>query len=98
MLLWTLFVRLGEKWRAKFLVWPRCGGLVDPVAGVSLYRLTLVGATCPLRQMFKAKLDLPIVIDNDVKAMALGGEQWFGSGRDVDDLVCVNVGAELAPV
>ncbi len=72
---------LGRKVEGKILgVGLGVAGLVDPVAGVSLLSPNLGWRNVPpLRQMFKAKLDLPIVIDNDVKAMALGGAVvWLG--------------------
>lgn len=45
----------------------------------------------PLGEKLSSDLDMPVVIDNDVR-MAAVGEWKHGAGRDVDDLVCIFVG------
>jgi glucokinase-like ROK family protein len=67
-------------------------GLVDSQQGVSLFSPNLGWRNVSLRKAFADAFDLPVYIDNDVQAMALG-EHWFGSGQGVDNLVCVTVGA-----
>jgi N-acetylglucosamine repressor len=52
----------------------------------------------PLRQYFQNALHLPVFVDNNVRAMAIG-ETYFGEGRGVDSLAFVygriGVGAGL---
>jgi N-acetylglucosamine repressor len=51
-----------------------------------------------LRDLFEQKLNLPVVVDNNVRAMAIG-ETYFGAGRNTSSLVFVygrvGVGAGL---
>ncbi len=52
----------------------------------------------PMRQYFENELNLPVVVDNNVRAMAIG-EAYFGAGRGVNSLAFVygriGVGAGL---
>jgi glucokinase-like ROK family protein len=66
-------------------------GLVNPVEGVSIYAPNLNLRNIPIRDWLQTAFALPVEVENDVRAMALG-ESWFGSGRGVDHFVCVNVG------
>jgi len=45
----------------------------------------------PLAKMLEDRLDLPVVLDNDVNALAMA-EQWFGAGRGVADFLVVSLG------
>lgn len=45
----------------------------------------------PLADMLEARLGRPVVVENDVRAAALG-EAVFGSGRGVGDMICLFVG------
>ena len=45
----------------------------------------------PLAHMLEERLDLPVVLDNDVNALAVA-EQWFGAGRGVADFLVVSLG------
>lgn len=45
----------------------------------------------PLAQMLGEQLDMPVVLDNDVNALAVA-EQWFGAGRGVADFVVISLG------
>ncbi|RMF83249.1 MAG: ROK family protein [Nitrospinota bacterium] len=45
----------------------------------------------PLRQILTDHLSLPIIIENDANAAALG-EYWAGAGRQVENLVCITLG------
>jgi len=46
----------------------------------------------PLGELLAGALGLPVVVDNDVSALA-AAEQWFGAGRTADDLAVITVGA-----
>lgn len=45
----------------------------------------------PLRARMQEKLGLPVIVENDANAAALG-EVWRGTGHDVDDLVMITLG------
>jgi glucokinase-like ROK family protein len=63
-------------------------GLVDFSSGVNVLAPNLNWRNVPLRQHFQARLGLPVVVDNNVRAMAIG-ETYFGAGRGVDSLAFV---------
>jgi len=73
-------------------------GLVDFQAGVNLLSTSLNWRNVPVRDYLKEKLGLPVVVDNNVRAMAIG-ETFFGDGRNSSSLVFVygrvGVGAGL---
>lgn len=46
----------------------------------------------PLGDLLAARLQLPVVIDNDVTAL-VAAEQWFGAGRESADFAVITVGA-----
>lgn len=73
-------------------------GLVDFQSGVNLVAPNLNWHDVPLRDYLQHGLQLPVVVDNNVRTMAIG-EKYFGAGRDVDSLVFVygriGVGAGL---
>ena len=45
----------------------------------------------PLAQMLEDRLDVPVILDNDVNALAVA-EQWFGAGRGVTDFLVLSLG------
>ncbi|MCI0711610.1 MAG: ROK family transcriptional regulator [Chloroflexi bacterium] len=73
-------------------------GLVDPSTGVNVLAPNLGWQDVALRDYFEQKLNLPVCVDNNVRAMALG-EAMFGIARDVYSLAFVyshiGVGAGL---
>ncbi len=73
-------------------------GLVDFHAGVNVLAPNLNWRNIPLRDILQTRLRLPVVVDNNVRAMAIG-ERYFGAGRDVESLAFVygriGVGAGL---
>ncbi|GGE16961.1 N-acetylglucosamine repressor [Marinithermofilum abyssi] len=66
-------------------------GLVDPDKGISIFAPNLGLKDIPLRTLLEKEFDLPVEVENDVRALALG-ESWFGQGKDVGDFIVVNVG------
>ena len=67
-------------------------GIVDFKRG-RVYNLTNVPGwkDTPLKRMLEAKLNVPVLVDNDVNLMALG--EWrFGAGRGAENLVCITLG------
>jgi len=73
-------------------------GLVDFQSGVNLLAPNLNWHDVPLRDFFQQALNLPVVVDNNVRSMALA-ETYFGAGRGVESLAFVygrtGVGAGL---
>lgn len=73
-------------------------GLVDFKTGINLLAPNLNWHDVPLRDYLQRELNLPVVVDNNVRTMALG-ETYFGAGRGVDSLAFVygrtGVGAGL---
>ena len=48
----------------------------------------------PLRDRVEEQLQIPVILENDANAAALG-EKWMGAGRDVDDLVLLTLGTGI---
>ncbi len=73
-------------------------GLVDFKAGINILAPNLNWRNIPIRDYLSERLHLPVVVDNNVRAMAIG-EKYFGAGQNVDSLVFVygriGVGAGL---
>lgn len=63
-------------------------GLVDYQSGVNVFAPNLGWRDVPLRDWLSQRLGLPIVVDNNVRAMALG-EWLFGAHRGVNSLAFV---------
>jgi glucokinase-like ROK family protein len=66
-------------------------GLVNPQEGISVFAPNLQLKNVHIRQSLEEAFGLPVYVENDVVAMALG-EQWFGGGQEVDHFICVNIG------
>lgn len=66
-------------------------GLVNPVEGVSVFAPNLHLRNVHIRDALEGAFGLPVYVENDVVAMALG-EQWFGGGQETDHFICVNIG------
>jgi glucokinase-like ROK family protein len=60
-------------------------GLVNFQTGVNLVAPNLGWRDVPIRNLLEEALTLPVIVDNNVRAMALG-EAFFGAGRGVDSL------------
>ncbi len=63
-------------------------GLVDPEMGVNVLAPNLGWRNVPMRQFFAERIGLPVIVDNNVRAMALA-EAMFGVGRGVNTLAFV---------
>lgn len=57
-------------------------GLVNPQTGINIFAPNLGWHNVPIRDMLSTALDLPVYVDNNVRAMALA-ESLFGAGKDV---------------
>lgn len=63
-------------------------GLVNYQTGVNLLSYNLGWENVPIREWLSEGLKFPVVVDNNVKAMALG-EAFFGEGQQVSSLAFV---------
>src|SRR5699024_8641434 len=45
----------------------------------------------PVKEVLEEELNVPVAIDNDANAAALG-EAWSGAGRGLTDLICITLG------
>jgi len=73
-------------------------GLVDFSTGVNLFAPNLDWHDVPLRDELQKRLSLPVIVDNNVRTMAIA-ETYFGAGRGVDSVAFIygrtGVGAGL---
>lgn len=73
-------------------------GLVDSLLGVNVIAPNLGWHDVPIGDYLSGRLQLPVIVENNVRAMALG-EAMFGSGRDTTAMAFIyariGVGAGL---
>ncbi|MDR9796687.1 ROK family transcriptional regulator [Aeribacillus pallidus] len=65
-------------------------GRIDADEGSSGFALQLQHRNVPLKKELEKEFRLPVKIENDVRAMAIG-ENWFGSGVGISNLVCIKI-------
>jgi len=66
-------------------------GLVNPEAGTAVFAPNFGLRDMPLREPLEQQYRVPVHVENDVVAFALG-EQWFGAGADTGNFIAVNIG------
>ncbi|HEY8909965.1 MAG TPA: ROK family transcriptional regulator [Desulfosporosinus sp.] len=66
-------------------------GLVDSERGVSIFAPHLNLRNVPIKAYLKQKFDLPVEVENDIRAQAIG-ESWFGRGKDISNFILFRVG------
>ncbi|HET8522623.1 MAG TPA: ROK family transcriptional regulator, partial [Thermomicrobiales bacterium] len=66
-------------------------GVIDRRAGVCRFSPFLHWRDVPLGRMLQQRLDLPVVIENDVNSLAMA-ERWFGAGAETADFLVVTLG------
>lgn len=66
-------------------------GAIDRQAGICRFSPYLPWRDIPLGALLEARLDVPVVVENDVSALTLA-ERWFGGGAGLDDFVVVTLG------
>lgn len=66
-------------------------GVIDRNRGLVRHATYFGWQDLPFGQILERRLDLPVVVDNDVNALT-AAEQWFGAGRDVANLLVVSLG------
>lgn len=66
-------------------------GIVDSADGVSVYAPNLNWRNVNIKALIKEHTDIPVMVDNDVRLMALA-QMWFGSSKNSDDFVLLYIG------
>ncbi|MGA8246120.1 MAG: ROK family glucokinase [Nocardioides sp.] len=66
-------------------------GYIDKSRSVVLFAPNLAWRDLDLKADLEARLDVPVVVENDANAAAWG-EFQYGAGHDVDDLLLITVG------
>lgn len=69
-------------------------GAVEPEGGIVLEAVNLRWNDVPLAQILRDRLDIPVMVDNDVN-VAVFGEWKAGAGQGVDDLLGIWVGTGI---
>jgi glucokinase-like ROK family protein len=67
-------------------------GLVNMETGISIFAPNIPDwRDVPVAELFRQAFGLPVSIENDARAMALG-EARFGAGRGYENILCINIG------
>lgn len=66
-------------------------GIVDAEKGVLRQSPYLGWRDLPLRQLLRARVRVPVYVDNDVNTLTLA-EKWFGAGQGLEHFLTVTVG------
>jgi glucokinase len=70
-------------------------GVVDPQQGIAVYAANIGWRQLHLRQIVAEAVDLPVVLDHDVRAAGLA-ELELGAGRGLQDVLYVALGTGVA--
>ncbi|MEI8132423.1 MAG: ROK family protein [Leptolinea sp.] len=62
--------------------------------GVVEWAPSLEWRNFPLAERVAKQFNVPVIVDNDVNLSALG-EMWFGAGREINNLVVLNIGTGI---
>ncbi len=69
-------------------------GIVNSDQGLSVFAPAIEWRNEPVAANIQNKYDLPVRMDNNANAMALG-ESWFGYGQAVENILVVKVGSSI---
>lgn len=69
-------------------------GITYHSQGIVKWAYALNWRDFPLRARLAERYHLPITVDNDVNLAALG-EQWFGAGQGVQNMILITIGAGI---
>ena len=72
-------------------------GLVDSAKGIGIASVNLNWENIPVRAGLEARLGVRCVIDNDVRAGAMG-EAYFGAAKGLRNMVYLNIGTGISAV
>ena len=69
-------------------------GIVDNNNGICVFAPAIGAKEVPVAAAINARFQLPVRMDNNANALALG-ESWFGNGKGIDNLLAVKVGQSI---
>ncbi|WP_432408315.1 ROK family transcriptional regulator [Wukongibacter sp. M2B1] len=69
-------------------------GIVDIEKGLLSYAPAFDCHDVDIVSIFKNEFKTPVIIDNDVRVMALG-EKWFGKAKEAQNFVLLNIGTGI---
>lgn len=69
-------------------------GVVDSKNGISVFAPAMGWRSMPVGAMIAEYSGLPVRVDNNANAMALG-ESWFGNGKGVANLLALKIGRSI---
>ncbi len=69
-------------------------GIVDHQSGVAVFAPNFNLSHIPIKERLEQTFGITTYVENDARALALG-ESWFGNGKDIDHVLCVNVGTGI---
>lgn len=90
----TLLGRLGDGSSRLMGVGVAVSGDVDKRTGTVRNSPRLNWSNVQLERILRQRLELPVIIDNDVRALAIA-EEWFGIGVDAESFAIVTIGAGI---
>ena len=89
-----LVVKLGDSADRLVGLGVSVSGDIDTGSGVVRHSPLLGWANVPLGEQVARQIDLPVIVDNDVRALARS-EQWFGLGVEAESFAIVTIGAGI---
>ncbi len=69
-------------------------GITHAQEGVIMWAPSLDWRDFPLRQKLHERFQLPVLVENDVN-LAVLGEQWFGKGKGVNNMLLLAIGTGM---
>ncbi len=69
-------------------------GIIDNDEGICLFAPARRAEEVPVAKAISEHYQLPVRMDNNANAMALG-ERWFGNGKGIDNLLAIKVGQSI---
>jgi len=88
-------IKLAEEKKQKLLgIAVGAPGITHVKTGMVEWAPSLNWRDFPLRQRIADQFHLPVVVDNDVN-LAVLGEQWFGAGKGVSNLLLLAIGTGM---
>ncbi|MFI9781388.1 ROK family protein [Streptomyces sp. NPDC051956] len=90
----TLLAELGPDAERVLGAGVAVSGEVDSTSGIVRTSPRLNWSDVPLRDLVQERHDLPVHIDNDVRALSIA-EEWFGIGVDANSFAILTIGAGI---
>ncbi|MEU8489417.1 ROK family transcriptional regulator [Streptomyces sp. NPDC048641] len=90
----TLLAELGPDAARVLGAGVAVSGEVDSALGIVRTSPRLNWSQVPLRDLVQERHDLPVYVDNDVRALSIA-EEWFGIGVDTNSFAILTIGAGI---